>query len=236
MVFWSSIVNRHVVSALLGTCAITACASRHDLPALGVVAAPSAPVDQPTPAAQPVSDTSVPTSPTTVASPPTPTAVPQTAPRQSAPADGLSPEIRKALTTTEGKRVYETARPGPGVPLLALASPAWVETQPGGSITVQARSAPGALVNFWAVEGGVFPNQRASITVLADDQGVATTTVTANSGTLDDTSIVIGSPQAVGLQTVTMHVLYPGSIHARARQPAAAALPASPSFPAPEFK
>ncbi len=132
---------------------------------------------------------------------------------RSASEAALDPEIRQALTTTSSDRVNDIARPGPGVPILSLIGPSMVVIEPGGSTTLQARSAPGALVHFYAKDGGIFPNQRASITVLADDQGVATTSLAANPGTIDDTTIFIGSPRASGMVSMIVHILHPGSIH-----------------------
>jgi hypothetical protein len=131
----------------------------------------------------------------------------------AAPGAALDPEIRQALTTTSSDRVNDTARPGPGVPILSLIGPSMVVIEPGGSATLRAQSAPRALVHFYAKDGGIFPNQRASITVLADDQGVATTTLAANPGTIDDTTIFIGSPRASGMVSMIVHILHPGSIH-----------------------
>ena len=125
------------------------------------------------------------------------------------PAIPLDPAVQLALSTTEGARVYDTARPGPTVPILRLEGASVQRIQPGETATLQVRSAPGALVSFWAKDGGLFPNQRASITVLADDQGLATTTVFANPGTLYDTSIFIGSPQATGVISTIVQVIPP---------------------------
>ena len=121
------------------------------------------------------------------------------------------PAIEKLLTTADPARIYDTATPGPDVPMLTSAGPTEQRIRPGETVTLSVRTVPGSVTTFASQDGGVFPNHAASITVLADEQGVAMTTLTADPGTVDDVQVQVGSPGAVGTIGLLVHVLYPQS-------------------------
>jgi hypothetical protein len=131
----------------------------------------------------------------------------------------VDPAIQRLLNTVDSGRVYETAKPGPEVPILRSESPYRQMIHPGESATLIVRSAARSPVTFWVRDGGMFPNQRASITVLSDDQGVAKTTLLANPGTIDDTSVLVGGLKSVGTITLVVHVVHAGSVEQPGVQP-----------------
>ncbi len=123
----------------------------------------------------------------------------------------LSPEIEQALRTVDAKRIFTTATAQPGVPALRIEGMSERRISPGSSTDISVRTVPGAVATFASREGGAFPNKQASITVLADDTGLASTTFTATPGTVDDVYVQAGSPGAIGTVSVVVHVLYPDS-------------------------
>ena len=123
----------------------------------------------------------------------------------------VNDETRRQLTTVDPERVFQTATPGPGVPQLSIVGPSERRIQQGQSAEIAFQTAPAAPVSFLTREGGQFPNGQAAITVLADAEGIARTTFTATSGTVDDVYIQAGSPAAIGTQSMVVHVLYPDS-------------------------
>ncbi len=120
----------------------------------------------------------------------------------------VSPEVERQLCTVDPQRVFQTAEAKPGVPQLAIVGLAEQRIAAGGSATLAVQAAPAAVVTFATSDGGEFANHAASITVLADDQGLAQATMTAPRGTLDDVPVHIGSPAAVGTVTMLVHVFY----------------------------
>ncbi len=123
----------------------------------------------------------------------------------------VSPAVEQALRTVDAERIFVTAAPGPGVPALRIEGVSERRITPGRSTDITVRTVPGALTTFASREGGAFPNKQASITVLADDAGLASTTFTATPGTVDDVYVQAGSPGAIGTVSVVVHVLYPDS-------------------------
>jgi hypothetical protein len=131
----------------------------------------------------------------------------------------MDPAIQRMLRTVDPARIYDTAHPGPGVPSLTIVGPSDQRIHPGDSAPVAMQTAPESLVTFSAKDGGLFPNQQSSITVLADEQGIATTSILANPGTVDDVYVFAGSPAAVGTICTIVHVLYPDSPLVTVTQP-----------------
>lgn len=119
------------------------------------------------------------------------------------------------LASVDSERIFLTAVAAEGVPLLAVVGPASQIIPNGATAAIRVRTVPGGDVSFTVREGGEFPNQRASITVRAGEDGIATTVFMATPGTVDDVHIQAGSPQAVGTIMCPVHVLYPGSPFAR---------------------
>jgi len=122
-----------------------------------------------------------------------------------------SPEIERLLATVDPDRVYQTAEAKPGVPALEIQGTSERRIQPGQSVTIATQGASDAVVTYMSREGGAFENGQASITVQADDRGLAQATFTAGPGTVDDVYVQIGSPNAIGTVSAVVHVLYPDS-------------------------
>ena len=189
--------------------------------ALGVLAScassrPSAPTAEATPVVPVATGAGVAAKPVVVEVAPTVVAVvpsDRQAPKPAEPAASkpLSPEIARQLATVDPERVFQTAEAKPGVPALTIIGPSEQRIQALGSVELKVQAAPNAPVTFATADGGVFANQAASITVLADEAGIAKAVMHAPNGTVDDVPVTIGSPAASGTVTAIVHVLYPGS-------------------------
>jgi len=106
-------------------------------------------------------------------------------------------------------RVFQTAQPGPGVPVLGARGPATHEIPHGGSCDLTVRAPAGAVVTFTTFDLGLFDNGLASITVQANADGVATARFTATGGVAGDVHLLAGSPQASGQVKFLVGVLPP---------------------------
>jgi hypothetical protein len=102
------------------------------------------------------------------------------------------------LDVVEPGRVFQSAAPGPAVPVLRSKGTASFEIPRGGTCPLMVITAPNAPVTFTALDLGTFPNQLTSITVVADAQGVAATTFAATGGVIADAAVLAGSPLASG--------------------------------------
>jgi hypothetical protein len=103
-------------------------------------------------------------------------------------------------------RIWHSATPGPDVPRLRLLSPAGVDVDPGGSVTVKFAAPAGAPVTVLSHNYGAFGNGQTTITVLADDAGVARAAFTAIAGTVARAHITAACPLASGQVGVTVAV------------------------------
>ena len=117
------------------------------------------------------------------------------------------------LAVSEPGRVYQTAQPGKGVPVLRPASPQFVAMTQGETIELTVKGIPavgnnagndasggtsGGPVTFTSADLGRFENELTSITVAADASGVAKVHFTAPPGTINTVRILCGSPLATG--------------------------------------
>lgn len=102
------------------------------------------------------------------------------------------------LNVVEPGRVWQTAQPGPDVPRLRAQGSAGHRIEFGQSVPLRIQAAPGAPVTFTSFDAGSFENRLTSITVQADERGVAQATFTASSGTLSRVRILAASPMAAG--------------------------------------
>jgi hypothetical protein len=89
---------------------------------------------------------------------------------------------------------------------LAFSAPASVLT-----IALAVIAVAGEPVTFVTREGGMFPNGQAVVTVRCQADGVARTRFTATPGTVDDVTVIAGSPATSGTAEIILHVSYPGS-------------------------
>lgn len=104
-------------------------------------------------------------------------------------------------------RVFQTAEPGPGVPVLGARGPATHEIPHGGTCDLTVRAPAGSAVSFTTFDLGLFPNGLASITVQATADGVATARFTAHGEVIGDVHVLAGSPQASGQVKFLVSVL-----------------------------
>jgi hypothetical protein len=111
------------------------------------------------------------------------------------------------LDLVEPGRAFQSAAPGVDVPTLELVGEAIPTMVQGGSTELRVRGAPAAPVTFTSFSCGAFANHLTSITVRADASGAASTTFTAPPGTLNDVSILAGSPLASGQVNFCVTVL-----------------------------
>lgn len=102
------------------------------------------------------------------------------------------------LDVVEPGRVYQSAQPGPGVPVLQPAGSRYAMLVQGKSTTLSIKALPGVPVTFTSFDLGRFENQLTSITVAADASGVAKTQFLATPGTINAVRILAGSPLATG--------------------------------------
>jgi len=111
------------------------------------------------------------------------------------------------LDVVEPGRVYGTAEPSKTVPVLKPSGGQFFRLEQKQTTTLAVRSVPAkAPVTFTSFDLGAFENGLTSITVAADDQGVAQVKFTAIPGTVADVNILAGSPLASGQVKFTVYV------------------------------
>ena len=81
--------------------------------------------------------------------------------------------------------------------------------QQGETIPLQVRALPNAPVSFSSFDLGRFQNHLTSITVEANDAGVATVQFTAPPGTINHVNILVASPMTAGQAKFVVEVLRP---------------------------
>lgn len=103
------------------------------------------------------------------------------------------------LDVVEPGRVFQTMQPGKDVPALKIVGDGYYRLQQGQTVKLSAQSAPKAPITFTSTDLGAFAeNNLNSVTVRADEKGLATVTFVAIAGTLNDVNILAGSPMASG--------------------------------------
>jgi hypothetical protein len=96
-------------------------------------------------------------------------------------------------------RVFQCAQPGAGVAALRSTGPRQHRIEPGGSVKLEVKGAQRAPVTFTSSDMGAFAeNKLNSITVRADENGLASVTFVATPGADGDVNILAGSPLASG--------------------------------------
>jgi len=113
------------------------------------------------------------------------------------------------LDTVEPGRVFQTAQPGPDVPAISAGSPRMQTVVQGQSVTLKVQAPPGAPVTFTSFDLGEFENRLTSITVKADEQGVAQAKFYGTPGTIEDVNLLVGSPMASGQVKYIVNVQLP---------------------------
>lgn len=101
-------------------------------------------------------------------------------------------------------RVWQTAQPAEDVPVLASLNDGSNSLKQGESIRLQAKTAPNSPVTFVALDLGSFENQLTTISVQANDAGVAEAVFTATPGSIAVANVLAGSPTASGQASFRM--------------------------------
>ena len=126
----------------------------------------------------------------------------------------LTPAILPAAFNRESyekdpQTYINTIEPGQGVFPLRTLTPRLVEIEQGQSVPLRVRVQPGAPVTFTSFDLGQFENQLNSITVRADDRGIATARFTGSPGTINDVNILAASPLNSGQAKFVVNISLP---------------------------
>ena len=113
------------------------------------------------------------------------------------------------VNTIEPGRVFQSAQPGEGVFPLRTLTPRLLTIEQGQSVPLRVRATPGAPVTFTSFDLGQFENQLTSITVRADDKGIATARFVGSPGTINDVNILVASPVNSGQAKFAVNVELP---------------------------
>jgi hypothetical protein len=130
-------------------------------------------------------------------------------------AETFAADPEKYLNTAEPGRVFQTAQPGKGVPRLKASSAYYQEViQQGEPALLQVRAIPNAPVTFTSFDLGEFENRLTTMTVKADEQGLAQAKFFGTPGTISDVKILAGSPVASGQVKFVVNVQMPAQASA----------------------
>ena len=111
------------------------------------------------------------------------------------------------LTEVVPSRVWQAAQPGEGVPRLERTTSYTQTIVQGESVRLRVKAVASAPVTFTSFDLGQFQNQLGSVTVAADNLGIATAEFTGSPGTINDVRIIAGSPLASGNQEFVVTVV-----------------------------
>ena len=99
------------------------------------------------------------------------------------------------LSQIAGSRIYDVANPAAGLAALAPVGPSGFSVETNTEATLAARTEPGMPVTFTSFGLGQFPaSGMQTVTVAADDQGVARAQFRVTPGTVGSCLITAGSP------------------------------------------
>ena len=99
------------------------------------------------------------------------------------------------LSQIAGSRIYDVANPAAGLAALAPVGPSGFSVETNTEATLAARTEPGMPVTFTSFGLGQFPaSGMQTVTVAADDQGIARAQFLVNPGTVGSCLITAGSP------------------------------------------
>jgi hypothetical protein len=103
------------------------------------------------------------------------------------------------LKTIEPGRVFQCAQPGENVPVLRAEGSRDFRIEQGGSVKLAVKGAPRSPVTFNSFDMGTFSESKLNtVTVRADEQGVASVTFVATPGAINVANILAASPLASG--------------------------------------
>ncbi len=113
------------------------------------------------------------------------------------------------LNTVEPGRIWQPAQPREGIPQAQAASPEYVEALQGEAVVLKVQVIPQAPVTFTSFDLGAFSNRLTSITVAADEKGIAIAPFTGTPGTYNEVNILAASPLTSGQVRFTVFVVVP---------------------------
>lgn len=125
---------------------------------------------------------------------------------------------KEYLDIVEPGRIWQAAQPGEGVAVIDYAGDAFQTAEQNVPVVLKAKVTPGAPVTFTSFDLGAFENELTSVTVAADEEGIARTSFTGTSGTINDCRILASSPVTTGQLQYWVRIT----------------LPAEPANPAPQ--
>lgn len=118
------------------------------------------------------------------------------------------------MRSPEPGRVWFPAQPAEGVSRIQPLMPRYVEVSQGEDITLRVSGVPGQPVTFTSFDLGRFENQLTTMTVVANEQGVAEANFQGPPGTIDDVAIMAASPVMSGQVRLTVHIKMPETAEA----------------------
>lgn len=120
------------------------------------------------------------------------------------------------LRVPEPARCYQSAQPQKSVKQIALACPAYIETKQGSPVELRVRATPGMPVTFTSFDAAMFTSgsgntgsQLTTQTTVADENGIATATLLATPGVIDDCRVIASCPMNAGLAKIIVHATLP---------------------------
>lgn len=118
-------------------------------------------------------------------------------------------DSKSYLNTVEPGRIWQAAQPAEGVAQAIPVSPEYVEVLQGEPVALTVKAAPNAPVTFTSFDLGAFSNGLTSITVAADEKGIAIAPFTGTRGTYNECNILAASPLTSGQVKFVVNVIVP---------------------------
>jgi hypothetical protein len=131
------------------------------------------------------------------------------APPAAFDAEAYRADPKAYLAAIEPGRVFVPAQPGEGVPPIRSEGKRFHRLKQGESVRLKVAAVPGAPVAFASQDLGQFENSLTSITIAANEEGVAEAVYTASGGTIDLVQVLAASPMASGQVQFTIDVAVP---------------------------
>ena len=116
------------------------------------------------------------------------------------------------LDEVEPGRIWQSADEGEGVMPIGRLGDFYRKLIQGESAPLSVRTAPNAPATFYSPALGRFEKQLTSITVKADEKGIATAVYTASLGSHDEVTVVAASPMVSGQARFLIDILVPEKV------------------------
>lgn len=116
------------------------------------------------------------------------------------------------LTTVEPGRIWQAKSPGEDVSPLKRRGGGYYQVIQGESVQLQVEAEPGAPVTFHSFKLGQFDNLLTTMTVRADEEGIASVNFTATKGTFGELDLIAASPLTSGQARFVVNVNLPAVV------------------------